>query len=200
MFTLSPHGTIASKHTQYQGAKVSRLSFVSLKNMGEVRVTYPSSYPKQLEPLHLIDYVAEILNDTDLSIRCLEKINKFINPYSLHDRGTPPLSSEGTLPLPPYAYIEGGPTKIFSKNSWRKMKEKYKTLFKIPETQVLTKGVSIYQGSVEFDSYGDEKAFNKGLKTLEEIREGMPGIILDLEDSYSKGKIERLTENINERE
>ncbi len=80
------------------------------------------------------------------------------------------------------------------------MKEKYKTLFKIPETQVLTKGVSIYQGSVEFDSYGDEKAFNKGLKTLEEIREGMPGIILDLEDSYSKGKIERLTENINERE
>ena len=80
------------------------------------------------------------------------------------------------------------------------MKEKYKTLFKIPETQVLTKGVSIYQGSGEFDSYGDEKAFNKGLKTLEEIREGMPGIILYLKDSYSKGKIERLTENINERE
>ena len=120
MFTLSHLGLNASKHTQYQGAKVSRLSFVSLKNMVKVRVTYPRTYPKQLDPLHTIDFIVGILNDTGLFIRSLKKINKFINPYSLQDRGIPPLSTEGTLPLPPYAYIKGGPTKIFLENSWSK--------------------------------------------------------------------------------
>ena len=120
MFTLSHLGLIASKHTQNQGAKVSRLSFVSLKNMGKVWVTYPRRYPKQLDPPHIIDYVAENLKDTGLFIRSLKKINKFINQYSLQDRGIPTLSTEGSLPFPPYAYIEGGPTKIFLENSWSK--------------------------------------------------------------------------------
>ena len=118
MFTLSHLGLIASKHTQNQGAKVSRLSIVSLKNMGKVWVTYPRTYPNQLHPLHIIDYVAENLKDTGLCIRCLVKINIFINPYSLWDGGIPPLSTEGALPLPPYVYIEGDPTKIFLENSW----------------------------------------------------------------------------------
>ena len=101
MFTLSHLGLIASKHTQNQGAKVSRLSIVSLKNMGKVWVTYPRTYPKQLDPLHIIDYVAENLKDTGLCIRRLEKINKFINPYSLQDGGMPPFNRRHLTPPPP---------------------------------------------------------------------------------------------------
>ena len=114
MFTLSHLGLIASKYTQNQGAKVSVKKYVD--NM----ISYQKSYHDQLDPLHIIDYVAENLKDTGLCIRCLKKINKFINPYSLQDGGIPPLSTEGTLPLPPYAYIEGGLTKIFLENSWSK--------------------------------------------------------------------------------
>ena len=75
MFTLSHLGLIASKHTQNQEAKVSRILFVSLKNMGKVWFTYPRTYPKQLDPLHTIDFIVGILNDTGLFIRSLKKIN-----------------------------------------------------------------------------------------------------------------------------
>ena len=101
MFTLSHLGLIASKHTQNQGAKVSRLSIVSLKNMGKVWVTYPRTYPNQLHPLHIIDYVAENLKDTGLCIRCLVKINKFINPYSLQDGVYHPSQQKAPYPSPP---------------------------------------------------------------------------------------------------
>ena len=101
MFTLSHLGLIASKHTQNQGAKVSLKKYVD--NM----ISYQKSYHDQLDPLHIIDYVAENLKDTGLCIRCLVKINKFINPYSLQDGGMPPLSTEGTLPLPPLCVYRG---------------------------------------------------------------------------------------------
>ena len=114
MFTLSHLGLIASKHTQNQGAKVS------LKKYMDNMISYQKSYHDQLDPLHIIDYVAENLKDTGLCIRSLKKINKFINHYSLRDEGIQTISTEGTLPLPPYAYIEGGPTKIFLENSWNK--------------------------------------------------------------------------------
>ena len=118
MFTLSHLSLNASKHTQHQGAKVSLKKYVD--NM----VSYQKSYHDQLDPHHIIDYVAENLKDTGLCIRCLEKINKFINPYSLHDRGTPPLSKKDIYAPPGCPYIEGGPTKIFSKNSKKKIAKK----------------------------------------------------------------------------
>ena len=114
MFTLSHLGLIASKHTQHQGAKVSLKKYVD--NM----ISYQKSYHDQLDPLHIIDYVAENLKDTGLCIRCLVKINKFINPYSLQDGVYHPSQQKAPYPSPPYAYIEGGPTKIFLENSWSK--------------------------------------------------------------------------------
>ena len=76
MFTLSHLGLIASKHTQHQGEKVSLKKYVD--NM----ISYQKSYHDQLDPLHIIDYVAENLKDTGLCIRCLLKINKFTVKFS----------------------------------------------------------------------------------------------------------------------
>ena len=101
MFTLSHLGLIASKHTQYQGAKFSLKKYVD--NM----ISYQKSYHDQLDPLHIIDYVAENLKDTGLCIRCLEKINKFINPCSLQDRGIPPLSKKGLYTPPGVSAYRG---------------------------------------------------------------------------------------------
>ena len=90
MFTLSHLGLITSKHIQHQRAKVSLKKYVD--NM----ISYQKSYHDQLDPLHIIDYVAENLKDTGLFIRSLKKINKFINLYNLLDRGIPPLSNCAT--------------------------------------------------------------------------------------------------------
>tara|TARA_Y100001968_G_C19395390_1_gene737987 strand:+ start:21 stop:332 length:312 start_codon:yes stop_codon:yes gene_type:complete len=83
--TISPYYISGSNH-QGRGHQSSVTPFCNSlhKSLHEIILSY-----------YLVDIAVKILANTGTLNRCLNKINKYLNPYSPVSRGMPPQSKKG---------------------------------------------------------------------------------------------------------